>query len=76
MVTGRILDELQSLTEKGSTATLWAYDSMGRLVDNTDAEIARFQEIMRRMVQIRDFMRRLRIRVEELEARLDMGKSR
>ena len=76
MVTGRILDELQSLTEKGSTATLWAYDFMGRLVDNTDAEIVRFQEIMRRMVQIRDFMRRLRIRVEELEARLDMGKSR
>ena len=76
MVTGRILDELQSLTEKGSTATLWAYDSMGRLVDNTDAETIRFQEIMGMMVQIRDFMHRLRIRFEKLKARLDMGKSR
>ena len=37
---------------------LWAYDSMGRLVDNTDAEIMRFHEIMGMMVQIRDFIRR------------------
>lgn len=80
---GRILDELKVLTEQSSTVRLRVCDSMGRSVDNTDDEVARFEWILQRIdtleadfdriAQIRDIVRRLRSRAEEMEEGLDVG---
>lgn len=78
-----ISHELNSLTEECSMVDLVACDSMGHVLDNADAEIARLQGIMRRIdylelyldriAQIRYILHGFKIQVEEIEARLDMG---
>ncbi|KAK1749687.1 hypothetical protein QBC47DRAFT_465425 [Echria macrotheca] len=81
-LTDYILDELQRLTEQSSKVELQVQDSAGRLVDNANAEIARFQGILRRidtlemylshMAQIRDNLRQWRIQIEETEGTSDI----
>jgi hypothetical protein len=79
----RILDELKVLTEQSSTVRLGVCDSTGCSVDSADAEIARFKGILQRIyilemdfdriAQIRDMVRSLRKRAEDLEEGLDVG---
>jgi len=78
-----ISHELNRLVEESSIVTLEVEDAQGRTIDNVDVEIARFQDILRRVdalemdfdriVQIRDIVRGFRTRAEELEAMIDMG---
>lgn len=65
--------------------TMQQYDHAGNLVDNADAEIARFQGIMAqideleldfdRIAHIRDIVRDYRQRVENLERELENSSS-
>ncbi|KAK0643274.1 heterokaryon incompatibility protein-domain-containing protein [Cercophora newfieldiana] len=81
----RILDELKTLMEQSSVVTLRVRDSVGRSVDNTEAEITRFETILQRIdtletdfdriSQIRNIVRRLGSCTEELEESLDVGEA-
>ncbi|KAF2970712.1 hypothetical protein GQX73_g2894 [Xylaria multiplex] len=72
---------IEYLSEQSSIVTLQQYDRAGNLVDNADAEIARFQDIMSqidelevdfdRIAHIRDIVRDYRQRVEQLERELE-----
>ncbi|KAI1818609.1 hypothetical protein GGS20DRAFT_195601 [Poronia punctata] len=71
---------IEYLSEQSSLVTMQQYDHAGNLVDNADAEIARFQDIMAqidelevdfdRIAHIRDIVRDYRHRVEQLEHEL------
>ncbi|KAI0874059.1 hypothetical protein GGS24DRAFT_359683 [Hypoxylon argillaceum] len=72
---------IEYLSEQSSIVTMQQYDRAGNLVDNADAEIARFQDIMSqidelevdfdRIAHIRDIVRDYRQRVEQLERELE-----
>ncbi|KAI1741849.1 hypothetical protein F4680DRAFT_446398 [Xylaria scruposa] len=72
---------IEYLSEQSSIVTMQQYDRAGNLVDNADAEIARFQDIMSqidelevdfdRIAHIRDIVRDYRHRVEQLERELE-----
>lgn len=76
---------IEYLSEQSSMVTLQQYDRAGNLVDNADAEIARFQDIMLqidelevdfdRIAHIRDIVRDYRQRVEQLERELEQSNS-
>ncbi|KAI0521088.1 hypothetical protein F5B22DRAFT_38320 [Xylaria bambusicola] len=81
----RLMHQIQArieyLSEQSSIVTMQQYDRAGNLVDNADAEIARFQDIMSqidelevdfdRIAHIRDIVRDYRQRVEQLERELE-----
>ena len=77
----RVQQQLEYLVEQSQIVTMHVYDLDGNLVDNADAEIARYQEIMRqideleldfgRIAHIRDVVREFRYRAEEMERELD-----
>ncbi|GAP93210.1 putative zinc finger protein [Rosellinia necatrix] len=76
---------IEYLSEQSSIVTMQQYDRAGNLVDNADAEIARFQDIMSqidelevdfdRIAHIRDIVRDYRLRVEQLERELEQSNS-
>ncbi|KAI0204270.1 hypothetical protein F4808DRAFT_373880 [Astrocystis sublimbata] len=77
---------IEYLSEQSSIVTMQQYDRAGNIVDNADAEIARFQDIMSqidelevdfdRIAHIRDIVRDYRYRVEQLERELEHSSSR
>ncbi len=77
----QIQQRLEYLMEQSQVVTLHVYDRAGNLIDNADAEIARYHEIMRqideleldfdRIAHIREIVRGFRQRAEELERELD-----
>lgn len=83
----RLMQQIQArieyLSEQSSIVTMQQYDRAGHLVDNADAEIARFQDIMSqidelevdfdRIAHIRDIVRDYRQRVEQLERELEQS---
>ncbi|KAI2639320.1 hypothetical protein GGS21DRAFT_424099 [Xylaria nigripes] len=85
----RVMQQLQLrieyLSEQSSIVTMQQYDRAGNLLDNADAEIARFQEIMiqieeleldfDRIAHIRDIVRDYRQRVERLDRELEQSHS-
>ncbi|KAI1391959.1 uncharacterized protein F4822DRAFT_110452 [Hypoxylon trugodes] len=81
----QIQQRIEYLSEQSSVVTMQQYDNAGNLVDNADAEIARFQGIMAqideleldfdRIAHIRDIVRDYRQRVENLERELDNSSS-
>ncbi|KAK0729953.1 hypothetical protein B0H67DRAFT_477474 [Lasiosphaeris hirsuta] len=76
-----IQQQLEYLMEQSQIVTLHVYDRAGNLIDNADAEIARYHDIMRqideleldfdRIAHIRDIVRDFRGRAEELERELE-----
>ena len=80
-----IQQQLEHLVEQSQIVTLHVYDRAGNLIDNADAEIARYHDIMRqideleldfdRIAHIRDIVRDFRRRAEELERELDRSGS-
>ncbi|KAK4250936.1 hypothetical protein C7999DRAFT_28528 [Corynascus novoguineensis] len=76
-----IQQRLEYLMEQSQIVTLSVYDQAGNLIDNADAEIARYHDIMTqideleldfdRIGQIREIVRGFRQRAEELERELE-----
>jgi hypothetical protein len=76
-----IQQRLEYLMEQSQIVTLSVYDRAGNLIDNADAEIARYHDIMAqideleldfdRIGQIREIVRGFRQRAEELERELE-----
>jgi hypothetical protein len=76
-----IQQRLDYLTEQSQIVTLSVYDHAGNLIDNADAEIARYHQIMAeldeldldydRIAHIREIVRGFRQRAEELERELE-----
>ena len=76
-----IQERLEYLMEQSQIVTLSVYDRAGNLIDNADAEIARYHEIMAqideleldfdRIAGIREIVRGFRQRAEELERELE-----
>lgn len=76
-----IQQRLEYLMEQSQIVTLSVYDQSGQLIDNADAEIARYHDIMAqideleldfdRIRHIRDIVRDYRRRAEELERELE-----
>ncbi|KAK3996917.1 hypothetical protein QBC44DRAFT_124076 [Cladorrhinum sp. PSN332] len=76
-----IQQRLEHLMEQSQIVTLNVYDRAGNLIDNADAEIARYHRIMAdideleldfdRIRHIRDIVRDYRRRAEELERELE-----
>ncbi|KAK4237387.1 hypothetical protein C8A03DRAFT_44768 [Achaetomium macrosporum] len=76
-----IQQRLEYLMEQSQIVTLSVYDRAGNLIDNADAEIARYHEIMAqidelevdfdRISGIREIVRGFRQRAEELERELE-----
>lgn len=76
-----IQQRLEDLMEQSQIVTLNVYDRAGNLIDNADAEIQRYHDIMAqideleldfdRIGQIRDIVRDFRRRAEELERELE-----
>jgi len=76
-----IQQQLEYLSEQSEMVTMAVYDRAGNLIDNADAEIARYHDIMRqideleldfdRIAHIRDIVRDFRRRAEELDRELD-----
>ena len=76
-----IQQQLEYLSEQSQVVTMSVYDRAGNLIDNADAEIERYHDIMRqideleldfdRIAHIRDIVRDFRRRAEELERELD-----
>ncbi|KAI3327259.1 hypothetical protein HD806DRAFT_388105 [Xylariaceae sp. AK1471] len=74
---------IEYLSEQSAIVTMQQYDRSGILVDNADAEMARFQDIMSqidelevdfdRIAHIRDIVRDYRQRVEQLERDLEQS---
>jgi uncharacterized membrane protein YccC len=85
----RLMQQIQQrityLSEQSNYVTMQQYDRAGNLVDTADAEIARFNDIMRqldeleldfdRIRHIRDIVRGYRARVEELDRELELSTS-
>ncbi|KAI1258369.1 hypothetical protein F5Y18DRAFT_421448 [Xylariaceae sp. FL1019] len=81
----QIHERIEYLSEQSSIVTLQQFDRAGHLVDNADAEIARYQELMAqidelevdfdRIEHIRDIVRDYRQRVEQLERELEQSNS-
>ncbi|KAI1761129.1 hypothetical protein GGR53DRAFT_42741 [Hypoxylon sp. FL1150] len=81
----QIQQRIEYLSEQSAVVTMQQYDHAGNLVDNADAEIARFQGIMAqideleldfdRIAHIRDIVRQYRQRVEALERELENSNS-
>ncbi|KAI1825813.1 hypothetical protein F4861DRAFT_152224 [Xylaria intraflava] len=85
----RVMQHLQFrieyLSEQSAIVTMQQYDRAGNLLENADAEIARFQEIMTqieeleldfdRIAHIRDIVRDYRQRVERLDRELEQSNS-
>lgn len=77
----QISQQLDHLTEQSQIVTMSVYDEAGNLIDNADAEIRRFHQIMAqidelevefdRIRHIRDIVRGYRQRVQELERVLE-----
>lgn len=77
----QISQQLDHLTEQSQIVTMSVYDEAGNLIDNADAEIRRFHQIMAqidelevefdRIRHIRDIVRGYRQRVQELERALE-----
>ncbi|KAI0602587.1 hypothetical protein F4775DRAFT_145490 [Biscogniauxia sp. FL1348] len=77
----QIQERIEYLSEQSSIVTMQQYDRAGNLVDNADAEIARFQNIMSqidelevdfdRIAHIKEIVRDYRQRVENLERELE-----
>lgn len=83
----QIQQRIEYLSEQSSIVTMTQYDRAGNIIDNADAEIARFNAIMLqideleldfdRIRHIRDIVRQYRSRVESLERELEhSGSSR
>lgn len=82
----QIQQRIEYLSEQSSIVTLQQYDRAGNLIDNADAEIARFQNIMAemdelevdfdRIAHIKDIVKGQRRRVEGLERDLEQTSSR
>ncbi|KAK1758627.1 hypothetical protein QBC47DRAFT_147531 [Echria macrotheca] len=80
-----IQQQLEYLSEQSQIVTMHVYDRAGNLIDNADAEIARYHEIIRqideleldfdRIAHIRDIVRDFRHRAEELERELERSSS-
>ncbi|KAL2158424.1 hypothetical protein VTH06DRAFT_4472 [Thermothelomyces fergusii] len=80
-----IQQRLECLMEQSQIVTLSAYDHAGNLIDNADAEIARYHDIMAqideleldfdRIAQIREIVRGFRQRAEDLERELERSGS-
>jgi len=80
-----IQQRLEHLMEQSQVVTMHVYDRAGNLIDNADAEIARYHEIMRqideleldfdRIAHIRDIVREFKHRAEELDRELDRSSS-
>ncbi|KAK0665846.1 hypothetical protein QBC41DRAFT_8085 [Cercophora samala] len=80
-----IQQRLEYLMEQSQIVTLSVYDQTGQLIDNADAEIARYHDIMAqideleldfdRIRHIRDIVRDYRRRAEELERELERSGS-
>ncbi|KAK4042515.1 hypothetical protein C8A01DRAFT_13897 [Parachaetomium inaequale] len=76
-----IQQRLEYLMEQSQVVTLSVYDRAGNLIDNADAEIARYHDIMAqideleldfdRIGHIREIVRGFRQRAEELERELE-----
>ncbi|KAL2147036.1 hypothetical protein VTI28DRAFT_918 [Corynascus sepedonium] len=76
-----IQQRLEYLMEQSQIVTLSVYDQAGNLIDNADAEIARYHDIVAqideleldfdRIGQIREIVRGFRQRAEELERELE-----
>ncbi|KAI1851154.1 hypothetical protein JX265_013272 [Neoarthrinium moseri] len=85
----RLMQQIQArieyLSEQSSIVTMQQYDRAGNIIDNADAEIARFNDIMMqideleldfdRIRHIRDIVRGYRQRVEELDRELEHSSS-
>jgi len=81
----RVQQQLEYLVEQSTIVTMHVYDRAGNLIDNADAEIARYHDIMRqideleldfdRIAHIRDIVREFRHRAEELERELERSGS-
>lgn len=82
----QIQQRIEYLSEQSSIVTLQQYDRAGNLIDNADAEIARFQSIMAemdelevdfdRIAHIKDIVKGQRRRVEGLERELEQTSAR
>ncbi|KXX79260.1 hypothetical protein MMYC01_203981 [Madurella mycetomatis] len=80
-----IQERLEYLMEQSQVVTLSVYDRAGNLIDNADAEIQRYHDIMAqideleldfdRIRHIRDIVRDFRRRAEELERELERSSS-
>ncbi|KAK4192522.1 hypothetical protein QBC35DRAFT_225960 [Podospora australis] len=80
-----IQQQLEYLMEQSQIVTLNVYDRAGNLIDNADAEIARYHSLMAqideleldfdRIAHIRDIVRDYRRRAEELERELERSGS-
>jgi hypothetical protein len=80
-VMAHIQQQLEYLIEQSQIVTMQVYDHAGNLIDNADAEIERYQEILReideleldfdRIRHIRDIVRDFRRRAEQLERDLE-----
>jgi hypothetical protein len=80
-----IQERLEYLMEQSQIVTLSVYDRAGNLIDNADAEIQRYHDIMAqideleldfdRIRHIRDIVRDFRRRAEELERELERSGS-
>lgn len=76
-----IQQQMEYLSAQSEMVTMQVYDRAGNMIDNVDAEIARYHEIIRqieelelefdRIAHIRDIVRDYRRRAEELERELD-----
>jgi hypothetical protein len=81
----QIQQRIEYLSEQSSIVTMQQYDRAGNIIDNADAEIARFNAIMQqideleldfdRIRHIRDIVRGYRQRVEELDRELEHSSS-
>ncbi|ETS84989.1 hypothetical protein PFICI_03014 [Pestalotiopsis fici W106-1] len=81
----QIQQRIEYLSEQSSIVTMQQYDRAGNIIDNADAEIARFNAIMQqideleldfdRIRHIRDIVRQYRSRVESLERELEHSSS-
>lgn len=81
----QISQQLDYLTEQSQIVTVVHYDAAGNLIDNADAEIRRFHQIMAqidelemefdRIRHIRDIVRGYRQRVQELERAMESSHS-
>lgn len=81
----QISQQLDYLTEQSQIVTVVHYDAAGNLIDNADAEIRRYHQIIAqidelevefdRIRHIRDIVRGYRQRVQELERALESSHS-
>ncbi|KAH6651839.1 hypothetical protein BKA67DRAFT_339698 [Truncatella angustata] len=81
----QISQRIDYLSEQSQIVTMQQYDRAGNIIDNADAEIARFTDLIQqieeleldfdRIRHIRDIVRGYRQRVEELDRELEHSSS-